>query len=193
MRGVHLCDVRLRQWGVLLGLLALTLRALPVAAAPFACVTNSGSGTVSVIATATNTVVATVPVGFSPEGVAITPAPPRPPVVCALHQLRDLVATCRFCPPDPSHWLLEKIKQAMSQVLKGHPSAAVEALQQFVHGTEHFIRKGELPETGGQKRSSSSSAADEPSGGSRATAAAGRPAVGAERNPSNVEYKRVVF
>jgi YVTN family beta-propeller protein len=40
---------------------------------PFAYVTNSGSGTVSVIATATNAVVATVPVGAAPFGVAITP------------------------------------------------------------------------------------------------------------------------
>ncbi len=39
----------------------------------FAYVTNSGIGTVSVIETASNTVVATVPVGFAPRGVAITP------------------------------------------------------------------------------------------------------------------------
>jgi len=42
-------------------------------------VTNFGSNTVLVIATASNTVVATVPVGVEPAGVAITPqrAPPR--------------------------------------------------------------------------------------------------------------------
>jgi YVTN family beta-propeller protein len=39
----------------------------------FAYVTNGGSGTVSVIRTADNTVTATVTVGGSPEGVAITP------------------------------------------------------------------------------------------------------------------------
>ena len=39
----------------------------------FAYVANSGSNTVSVIATASNTVVATVTVGSGPEGVAITP------------------------------------------------------------------------------------------------------------------------
>src|SRR5262249_55202557 len=107
---------------------------------------------VSVIATATNTVVATVPVGGAPQGVAITPAPPPcpSPVVCALNRLRGLVATCRFCPPDPSRWLLDKIDQAMSQVLKGHTHAAVDALQQFVHGTEHFLREGELPVDEGQ-------------------------------------------
>jgi YVTN family beta-propeller protein len=39
----------------------------------YAYVTNAGSGTVSVISTATNTVTATVPVGNNPGGVAITP------------------------------------------------------------------------------------------------------------------------
>uniref|UniRef100_UPI000A96E89D YncE family protein n=1 Tax=Rhodococcus marinonascens TaxID=38311 RepID=UPI000A96E89D len=38
-----------------------------------AYVTNVGDGTVSVIDTATNTVVETVPVGAAPQGVAITP------------------------------------------------------------------------------------------------------------------------
>ena len=40
-------------------------------AAPFAYITNAGSGNVSVIDTATNTVVATVGVGTSPYGVAV--------------------------------------------------------------------------------------------------------------------------
>jgi YVTN family beta-propeller protein len=39
----------------------------------FAYVANKDSNTVSVIDTATNTVVATVPVGSAPIGVAITP------------------------------------------------------------------------------------------------------------------------
>lgn len=39
----------------------------------FAYVTNSNSGNVSVIATSTNTVAATVTVGDGPAGVAITP------------------------------------------------------------------------------------------------------------------------
>lgn len=50
------------------------LRALPAAAAPFAYVPNSDDGTVSVIDTATDTVVATVPVGQAPIGVAVHPA-----------------------------------------------------------------------------------------------------------------------
>ena len=40
---------------------------------PYAYITNHGSNTVSVIDTATNTVTATVPVGSSPWGVAVSP------------------------------------------------------------------------------------------------------------------------
>ena len=54
--------------------LAAVLGARPAAAAPFAYVANgSNPGTVSVIDTATNTVVATVAVGSNPIGVAVTP------------------------------------------------------------------------------------------------------------------------
>jgi YVTN family beta-propeller protein len=52
---------------------AVALGARPAEAAPFAYVANSGSNTVSVIDTATNKVVATVPVGTNPAGVAVTP------------------------------------------------------------------------------------------------------------------------
>jgi YVTN family beta-propeller protein len=52
--------------------LAIGLSARPAQAAPFAYVTSYYSNTVSVIDTATNTVVATIPVG-NPLGVAITP------------------------------------------------------------------------------------------------------------------------
>ncbi len=46
-------------------------------AAPFAYIPNSGSNDVSVIDIATNTVVATVPVGTNPQGVAVNPAGTR--------------------------------------------------------------------------------------------------------------------
>jgi len=58
-----------------LGLLGVMLVSAPAEAKPFAYVTNFFSNTVSVIDTATNTVVATVPVGSFPSGVAITPSP----------------------------------------------------------------------------------------------------------------------
>ena len=73
MRRLHLCLDSLLICLMLLGLLGMALWAMPAGAAPFAYVTNRGSNTVSVLATASNTVVATVPVGSSPFGVAITP------------------------------------------------------------------------------------------------------------------------
>jgi YVTN family beta-propeller protein len=53
--------------------LALGVDVRPAEASPFAYVTNTPSNTVSVIDTATNNVVATVPVGNGPFGVAVTP------------------------------------------------------------------------------------------------------------------------
>jgi YVTN family beta-propeller protein len=53
--------------------LGLGLIARPAEAAPFVYVTNAASNTVSVIDTATNTVVTTVGVGNTPEEVAVTP------------------------------------------------------------------------------------------------------------------------
>jgi len=42
-------------------------------AQPLAYVTNNQSLTISVIDTASNSVVATIPVGFGPSGIAVTP------------------------------------------------------------------------------------------------------------------------
>ena len=53
--------------------MGLALAACPAEAAPFLYVANSGDSTVSVIDTATNTVVGLIPVGNFPLGVAITP------------------------------------------------------------------------------------------------------------------------
>jgi YVTN family beta-propeller protein len=61
----------LRLW--CLALLGVALSVTSGQAAPFAYVTNAGSDDVSVIDTASNTVTATIPVGTSPFGVAVTP------------------------------------------------------------------------------------------------------------------------
>jgi YVTN family beta-propeller protein len=68
------CAASARGFMALFAVLAmgLGLMASPAAAAPFAYVTNADSSTVSVIDTATNTVVAAVVVN-SPDGVAVTP------------------------------------------------------------------------------------------------------------------------
>jgi YVTN family beta-propeller protein len=54
--------------------MGLALAACPAEAAPFLYVTNAGDDTVSVIDTATNTVVGSpIPVGSVPETLAVTP------------------------------------------------------------------------------------------------------------------------
>jgi YVTN family beta-propeller protein len=53
--------------------MGLALATSPAEAAPFAYVANGGSNSVSVIDTAANMVVATVPVGSRPIGVGIIP------------------------------------------------------------------------------------------------------------------------
>src|SRR6266403_849943 len=57
----------------LVSLLAMALPAIPARAQTFAYVTNVFASTVSMIDTASNTVVATVAVGSGPFAVAITP------------------------------------------------------------------------------------------------------------------------
>ena len=64
---------------ILFASLLLMLSPWVLSAQNFAYVTNANDNTVSVIATASNTVVATVPVGNQPVGVAITPALPALP------------------------------------------------------------------------------------------------------------------
>src|ERR1700739_4288068 len=54
-------------------ILAVSLAAAPAEAQPFAYVTNFISNDVSVIDTTTNMVVARIPVGYRPQGVAVTP------------------------------------------------------------------------------------------------------------------------
>src|SRR5439155_21268193 len=62
-------------WGVALGLLGMALGAMPVGAAPFAYVAHECGGGVSVLDTATHTVVTTISItGTSGDfGLAITP------------------------------------------------------------------------------------------------------------------------
>ena len=57
----------------LLSLVATVLTAVSAAATQYAYVTNSGSNTVSVMDTASKIIVATIPVGELPAGMAITP------------------------------------------------------------------------------------------------------------------------
>jgi len=54
-------------------ILVMGIFSSPCWAQPFAYITNFQSRTVSVIDTATNTVAATIPLGFGPVGAAVTP------------------------------------------------------------------------------------------------------------------------
>jgi YVTN family beta-propeller protein len=69
------CAAWARGFTILFAMLALGLglMASRAEAQPFAYVANQGDNTVSVIATASNTVVATIPVGSGPVAVAVTP------------------------------------------------------------------------------------------------------------------------
>ncbi len=62
---------------ILIGLVIGVMLPCFVRAAPFAYITNTGSDNVSVIDMATNTVVATVPVGDGPFGIAVDYLGPR--------------------------------------------------------------------------------------------------------------------
>jgi YVTN family beta-propeller protein len=72
-----------------LGALASTAEAQP-----FAYVANYASNSVSVIATATNTVTATVAVGQNPFGVAVTPDGTHAYVTNASDNTVSVIATC---------------------------------------------------------------------------------------------------
>ncbi len=64
---------RASSWIVAVGVALAVICASSPHAAPFAYITND-SNNVSVVDTATNTVIATIPVGNSPVGVAVDPA-----------------------------------------------------------------------------------------------------------------------
>jgi YVTN family beta-propeller protein len=68
-----------KSWLMFLGvfLFCIFFSSTAVYAAPFAYIPNLGSNNVSVIDTATNTVVATITVGSGPYGVAVNPAGTR--------------------------------------------------------------------------------------------------------------------
>jgi YVTN family beta-propeller protein len=62
-----LCSIALASTAMILMLMSIA------GGTPFVYITNSGSNNVSVIDTATNTVTATVSVGYNPLGVTVSP------------------------------------------------------------------------------------------------------------------------
>jgi len=82
----------------------LSLLLLPTPGAhgtPFAYITNNGSNNVSVIDTASNTVITTVAVGILPTGVAVNPAGTRVYVTNYSANTVSVLDTAHNQPGDP--------------------------------------------------------------------------------------------
>jgi Tol biopolymer transport system component len=74
-----------------------------------------------------------------------------PSVFEALDALKDLVAVCPFCPPDPQESLLEKIDLAIKHLQKGNDRPAADALRQFVKRMERLVESREIPAEAAQR------------------------------------------
>lgn len=71
------------------------------------------------------------------------------PVTDALAQavkdkLQQYLATCRFCPPDPTRDLLGEVRVAIGQLNAQHAGRAVTALQTAVSHAKRFVASGQL-------------------------------------------------
>jgi YVTN family beta-propeller protein len=99
-----------------------------VAAGPLAYVANSGSNTVSVIDTGTNTIIASIPVGSGPValGVFIAPAPTG-----AADLLMRLVQEVTGAGPGKS--LVNKVQVVLTAVRAGDTATACGELQGFLN------------------------------------------------------------
>ncbi len=61
------------------------------------------------------------------------------------NKLKDLVAICKFCPPDPRAKLLERINEAIERLGELNQKAAAKELKGFAKQTKHFINAEILP------------------------------------------------
>lgn len=66
-------------------------------------------------------------------------------------KLKGLVATCKFCPPDPRKKLLDKVNEAIQALSKGQKLAAKNALKEFKALTKSFLKADDLPEGKGKR------------------------------------------
>jgi YVTN family beta-propeller protein len=105
-------------------------------------VTNFADGTVSVLDTATNMVVATVPVGMGPVGVAITPSP--------LDQMNTLMAavqtliTAGTLNGDQGAALLGPLQSAEAFLTQGRPLQAINQMEAFITNVTSLLNSGVL-------------------------------------------------
>ena len=72
-------------------------------------------------------------------------------VLDKLESLKNFVAICPFCPPDPVESLLDKILLAIKHVQQDNPRPAVNAVRQFVSETERFMDQELIPAVQGRR------------------------------------------
>jgi hypothetical protein len=66
-------------------------------------------------------------------------------------RLQQYLATCQFCPPDPTRDLLGEVRVAINQLNAQHRGRAVTALQTVVSHTQRFVGSRQLPAAGGRQ------------------------------------------
>ena len=119
----------------------------------FVYVTNLSNNTVSIMTTATNSVVAAIPVGNFPQSVAfgvfIPEPPPRDPLDVLLEQLNGLIADGTLS-QDQGAGLLDKIHEASAKHNAGQAGAACNQLNSFINQVNAFISNGTLTPAQGQ-------------------------------------------
>ena len=109
----------------------------------FAYVTNEGSDNVSVIRTSDNTVVATVAVGSSPFGVAVTPTTEACTIEALLDHVEALVAAGKLSRAE-GHALSVKLEAALRLLERGKTKAAGNVIGAFLNQVEALVRSRRL-------------------------------------------------
>jgi YVTN family beta-propeller protein len=104
-------------------------------AATFAYVVNRDDGNVSVISTATNTVVATIPVGNVPNLIAF---PTRTPIGSLIAQTQAL-ADGGSLTQNHADGLIGKLNQVITKLDEGQTAAACNQLSSFINQFNAFV------------------------------------------------------
>jgi YVTN family beta-propeller protein len=112
-------------------------------------VTNTVSNNVSVINIATNTVIATIPVGFGPFGVAFPTRGRARSIDSLIAQVQALVAGGRLA-ENKGAALLNKLEQVRTKIDRGQTAAACNQLGAFINQVNAFINSRSLTRSEGQ-------------------------------------------
>jgi YVTN family beta-propeller protein len=129
-----------------------------------AYVTNEAEGTVSVINTATNTVIATVEVGIAPLGIAVTPdgtfayvTNPLSNTLSVISGATDTVVATVPVPADAgtltqnqADGLIDKLNQVITKLANGQTGAACNQLSTFINHVNSLVNNGALTQAEAQ-------------------------------------------